>query len=202
MHWIDVNDRLPEEEELVLAAVTGRYKNVAWVDAYLLARFYPEEGWLLEDCCEATDFTIRWWMRLPEDVPGGNDVPDTNVGHIDADRMNEIMQAEREGRLLVLPCRIGDTVWLLQKMCKHAGTENKPWNYCNQYWPNVYKKGMWGCAGTDDEGNVFHCEKKEMILYAKQFDYSLALYADHISLHENLFLTREEAEKALEEANG
>ena len=120
MNWINVNDRLPEEDELVLAAVTGcdKKENIKWEDAYLLARFYPEEGWYLEDHWEATDFTIRWWMRLPEDVPGGNDVPDTNVGHIDTDRMNEIMHAEREGRLVILPVAVKQDIYVLSKHTK------------------------------------------------------------------------------------
>lgn len=90
MHWIDVNDRLPEEDELVLAAVTGRDKNenIEWEDAYLLARFYPEEGWYLEDHWEATDFTIRWWMRLPEDVPDGKTV------RANADRIRSMSDEE------------------------------------------------------------------------------------------------------------
>ena len=83
MNWISVNDRLPEEDELVLAAVTGcdKKENIKWKDAYLLARFYPEEGWYLEDHWEATDFRIRWWMRLPEDVPDGKTVR-TNADRI------------------------------------------------------------------------------------------------------------------------
>ena len=56
---------------------------------------------------------------------------------------------------------------------------------------------MWGCAGKDEEGNVFHCEKKEMEWYAMPVEYSLILYAPHIVLGKNLFLTREEAEAAL-----
>ena len=115
------------------------------------------------------------------------------------DRMTELVNADREGRLVVLPCKVGDTVWLLHKRCKHAGEQNKPWDSCEQYWKNVYSKKMWGCAGTDDEGNKFYCENKEMVWYAKEMQYSLILYRDDIVLGKNLFLTREEAERALEE---
>ena len=31
--------------------------------------------------------------------------------HIPLDRLEEICQAEREGRCVVLPCKVGDTVW-------------------------------------------------------------------------------------------
>ena len=30
---------------------------------------------------------------------------------IDVDRMREIVAAERDGRFLILPCKVGDTVW-------------------------------------------------------------------------------------------
>ena len=99
--------------------------------------------------------------------------------------------------VIVPPCKVGDTVWLLQKRCKYAGDENKPWENCGQYWDNVCKKEMWGCAGKDDEGHTFPCEKKELVWYAKEMEYSLALYSPNIVQGENLFLTREEAERAL-----
>ena len=118
-------------------------------------------------------------------------------GIVPFDRLLELALADKEDRLVALPCKVGDTVWLLQKKCKHAGEKNTPWKACNQYWNNVYTKGMWGCAGKDDEGNKIQCEKKEMEWYAMQTEYSLMLCAPHIVLGKNLFLTREEAEAAL-----
>lgn len=100
---------------------------------------------------------------------------------------------------VVLPCKVGDTVWLLKQKCKYAGEQNKPWDSCDQYWSNVRRKGMWGCAGRDSEGNTFPCEKKELVWYAHEMEYSLGLYAPNIVLGKNLFLTREEAEAALAE---
>ena len=87
--WINVHDRLPEEDELVLAAVSGRYENVEWVDAYLLARFYPEEGWMLEEYPEAENFRITWWMKLPDDLPDA-DVVQTNADSIRGMRDEEL----------------------------------------------------------------------------------------------------------------
>jgi hypothetical protein len=101
--------------------------------------------------------------------------------------------------VIVLPCKVGDTVWLLQKKCKHAGEKNEPWNVCDCYWENVLQRGMWGCRGKDENGNPIVCERKEMVLYAEEMEYSLVLYADHIVLGKNLFLTREDAEAALKE---
>ena len=111
-------------------------------------------------------------------------------------------EAEQDGRLVVLPCKVGDTVWLLKKKCKYAGEDNDPWCSCDQYWDNVYHKHMWGCAGKDDEGKQFDCEKRDMEWYAQQIEYSLVLYSPNIVLGKNLFLTREEAEAALKGGEG
>lgn len=104
-----------------------------------------------------------------------------------------------EHGVIVLPCKVGDTVWLLDEKCMYSGDKNKPWDCCEQYWDNVYHKGMLGCKGNDDEGNIICCEKEEMEWYAKQIEYSLELYKPHIVLGKNLFLSREEAERALKE---
>lgn len=96
------------------------------------------------------------------------------------------------------PCKVGDTVYILEEKCKHSGEKNEPWNSCNQYWDNVYKNGMWGCAGKDKKGNKIYCKQKEMVRYTKEVEYSLLLYSDPTKvLGGNLFLTKEEAEKAL-----
>ena len=118
-------------------------------------------------------------------------------GIVPFDRLLELADADRAGKLVVLPCKVGDTVWLLKKKCKYAGEDNDPWCSCDQYWDNVYHKHMWGCAGKDDEGKQFDCEKRDMEWYAQQIEYSLVLYSPNIVLGKNLFLTREEAEAAL-----
>lgn len=101
--------------------------------------------------------------------------------------------------VILPPCKVGDLVYILSEKCKFSGDKNDPWNSCNQYWTNVYRNGMWGCAGKDDKGNKIYCEKKEMVWYIKGLRYSLLLYNDNYVLGENLFLTKEDAEKALKE---
>lgn len=45
---------------------------------------------------------------------------------IDVDRMREIVAAERDGRVVVLPCKLGDTVWLVvTKRSRIYATEHK-----------------------------------------------------------------------------
>ena len=105
-----------------------------------------------------------------------------------------------ENGVIVPPCKAGDTVYLIKKKCKYAGNKNEPWNSCEHYWDNVYKRGMWGCAGKDKNGERFECEKKEREWYIQPLEFSLSyLENENIVLGKNLFLTKEEAEKALAE---
>ena len=136
-------------------------------------------------------------MELKSFTQGGIHKVDNGWKHV-----QDLLQAEQDGRLVVLPCKVGDTVWLLKKKCKYAGEDNDPWCSCDQYWDNVYHKHMWGCAGKDDEGKQFDCEKRDMEWYAQQIEYSLVLYSPNIVLGKNLFLTREEAEAALKGGEG
>ena len=136
-------------------------------------------------------------MELKSFTQGGIHKVDDGWKHV-----QDLLQAEKEARLVALPCKVGDTVWLLKKKCKYAGEDNDPWCSCDQYWDNVYHKHMWGCAGKDDEGKQFDCEKRDMEWYAQQIEYSLALYSPNIVLGKNLFLTREEAEAALAQEGG
>ena len=76
-----------------------------------------------------------------------------------ADRVNEIMQAEREGRLVILPCKRGETVWCLVR----------------------------------DRSVVWPDESRRKII-TRTFDLD-----DVFEVGKTVFLTREEAEKALEE---
>lgn len=92
--------------------------------------------------------------------PAENFATDTNVGRIDVDRMKEIVQAEREGRLVILPCKRGETVWCLV------------WDR-SVVWPDESRRKI--ITRTFDLDDVFEVGK-------------------------TVFLTREEAEKALEEA--
>ena len=65
--WVSVEERLPEEDELVLAIVNGwPVKNVELQDAYELARYTPAEGWILETWPEWEGADVRWWAKLPE----------------------------------------------------------------------------------------------------------------------------------------
>ena len=85
---------------------------------------------------------------------------------VTGNRMIEIANAESEGRLIVLPCKVGDTVWYIP-----SGTRK------------IYS-GICHCVSIQKGGVNIH-------LY--DFDGDAATYPAS-----RVFLTREEAEAALE----
>ena len=64
--WIPVSERLPEPEKMVLLTVSGKFKNISFVDAYELGEFDTDEGWILEMWPEWKDPKVTHWMPLPE----------------------------------------------------------------------------------------------------------------------------------------
>ena len=65
--WIDAKKQLPENpDEMVLCIVSGRYKNLEFYEAYQLATFLPEVGWMLDSYPEWETPEVSWWMPLPE----------------------------------------------------------------------------------------------------------------------------------------
>lgn len=65
--WIDVNDAVPDKEELVIVVASGKpCKNITLVEALQLAFFDKEEGWILEEWPEAENIEIHYWSYIPE----------------------------------------------------------------------------------------------------------------------------------------
>ena len=84
---------------------------------------------------------------------------------IDVDRMREIVAAERDGRVVVLPCKVGDTIYHISKVRTSHFEDDK--------------------IIIDDEGRW------------KIYEMPFALI--HLPyIGKSYFLTREDAEKALE----
>jgi hypothetical protein len=90
-------------------------------------------------------------------------------------RLRELAQADREGRVVVLPAKkVFEITW-------DAGPD------CDMACP----------VSFDGEGDCSFCE------HGKQFVYERACKQEHIDqIGKTVFLTREEAEQALEEQNG
>ena len=64
--WISVEDKLPEDEGLVLVAANGRYGNITFVDAVQTACYCAGEGWILEAYPEFEAVQVSYWMPLPD----------------------------------------------------------------------------------------------------------------------------------------
>lgn len=64
--WIPVTEGLPEHTENVLVLCTDKFANVRLEQAYLLAQYNPEDGWILEMWPEKESPNVTHWMPLPE----------------------------------------------------------------------------------------------------------------------------------------
>lgn len=63
--WISTEDEVPSNDEVVLALVNGKCGNITFKNAYLLASYF-KDGWLLEDYPDTEEFTVSYWLHLPE----------------------------------------------------------------------------------------------------------------------------------------
>ena len=64
--WINPYEQLPMAEEVVLVIVSGKPKrNITLDNAYELASFSVDEGWILEEWPEWEDPDVKYWTPLP-----------------------------------------------------------------------------------------------------------------------------------------
>lgn len=63
--WINAADKLPEDEDFVLVAVSGQYGNIRFLDAIELAQYFQDDGWELELFPEWENPGVTHWMPLP-----------------------------------------------------------------------------------------------------------------------------------------
>lgn len=88
------------------------------------------------------------------------------AGH-EPEHIRDLIQAEKDGRLIVLPCKVGDTVYVIGESC----------DFCETY--------------LDEPERCMRCEKGH---YVEERGFELWMLSE---LNESIFLTREEAEAAL-----
>lgn len=103
------------------------------------------------------------------DIPAA-DVVEVVHGEL-TERIRELLEAEQDGRLLVLPCRVGDRIYRVIDDCTFSG--------------DCGTKRM--CKG---------CEYRN--LFIEQTTFRLYLLTDDGKLRRGYYRTREEAETALE----
>lgn len=99
------------------------------------------------------------------------------VGPDKRDYLRELVQADQNGRLVVLPCKVGDIVYQVRRMT-HA---------------EALRAGVpeWGKRRKYSHGTAIYCP-----LTVKQ---KKMVKSDYPQFGKTIFLTREEAEAALEE---
>ena len=99
-------------------------------------------------------------------------------------KLSEYETAEREGRLVVLPCKAGDTVYEIRS----------DYTECSAYGDKYDGYGCEGCEVECDSRKIYKIEEYTM--------YLLENIVWHIrcgNWGKTIFTTREEAEKALKE---
>ena len=93
-------------------------------------------------------------------------------------KLQSYEDAEEQGRLIVLPCKVGDTVFMLNYNHKCSGCPDNKVGKCKLY------------SGTCDRKSEYKIT--ETVFDFNDFSYQI------VGLKSNLYLTREEAEAALE----
>ena len=95
------------------------------------------------------------------------------------DRLRELAEADKEGRLVVLPCKVGDTVWV-------TGRDNVPREM------RLTSPDIRTVCTDEDNLCMATCSRKPDGFCAYR------LRNDGTDIGKTVFLTREEAEKVLE----
>ena len=68
--WIKAEDKLPNDGDCVLVLASGNVGDEILINAYMLAEYYKDEGFILEQYPTAEDIIVEWWMSLPEPPEG------------------------------------------------------------------------------------------------------------------------------------
>ena len=120
---------------------------------------------------------------------------------VTAERLKELAEADKEGRLVVLPCKAGDTVY-------EISNNTDACNGC-QHYEGIYGSGESWCMQIDDVDLRYYPNIAEKPLCEKQFMEVVAHKPeiDWIFTHRNdfgktVFLTNAEAEAALAQEGG
>ena len=65
--WISVDERLPEVSDVVLVIANGKPReHITLHNAYLIASFWGEEGWIADGFEGWDKLAVSYWMELPE----------------------------------------------------------------------------------------------------------------------------------------
>lgn len=103
------------------------------------------------------------------------DIEDILGDEYNLDRLKELVEADREGKCIVLPCKIGDPVWEVLDVCNFPGD-------CHE---------TQTCKG---------CEYRE--IFKEKLAFSLYMISRNGKLEPPYYVSEKEAEAALEKMKG
>ena len=70
--WISTKERLPETGDVVLVIASGKPRpNVELCNAYLIASYWADEGWIADGFEGWDALDVSYWMPLPEEPKEG-----------------------------------------------------------------------------------------------------------------------------------
>mgnify|MGYP007017361149 CR=1 FL=1 len=102
-------------------------------------------------------------------------------------KLAEYEQLEEQGLLVRLPCKVGDTVWVVTSPINVFGYDE----YDGDAEYEVYKSFLSSVS--------YYASGEQFRIYAKVTNSFIAAYFRECDFGESIFLTREDAEKKLEE---
>ncbi len=120
------------------------------------------------ECYETVKSSMAYYVGTLDGVKGK--IPN---------RLREIAEADKDGRVVVLPCKVGDTVWIVGTVRKLYSAKVRTF-FCGH--PSAVR-------GDDDGGHIHMIRTTECDIPMQEFG-------------KTIFLSREEAEKALQEMEG
>lgn len=100
---------------------------------------------------------------------------------VEPSRLREIAEADKDGRVVVLPCKVGDTVYMIERI----------FDIDNGVCDEICARKVIGHGGNN---------LNKLWLIGSGGIYNVYIFASEFG--KTVFLTREEAEKALEEMEG
>lgn len=65
MKWQDAKKTKPKNVEGVLAIANGRFRNIIFNNAPVIAEYCDDEGWIIEGYEEAVGLRVDFWMDIP-----------------------------------------------------------------------------------------------------------------------------------------
>lgn len=105
-------------------------------------------------------------------------------------QLKKYQQLEEQGRLIKLPCKVGDTVWVV----------TSPFNVFDdaEYDENIKDEVYEGYVSSI----TFYNDRNQYRIYAKETNRFIGAYLRECDFRKTVFLTKSEAEAKLEELRG